>query len=90
MYDRYCRFCATCESSCPRGVAVADVMRYAMYFSYYGREKEATRLYGELPETATARACAGCRGPCDAACPFGRRVREGLIEAHARLGPARA
>lgn len=90
MYDRYCRFCATCEASCPRGVAVAEVMRYEMYLSGYGREREARRLYRELPEKAKARGCERCSGPCDSACPFGRPVRAGLIEAHERLGRARA
>ncbi len=85
MHDKYCRFCATCEASCPRRVAVADVMRYAMYFTYYGREKEAMRLYGELPEEARAGWCAGCQGPCDRACPFGRDVRAGLVDAHRSL-----
>jgi aryl-alcohol dehydrogenase-like predicted oxidoreductase len=85
MYDQYCRFCATCEGSCPEHVAVADVMRYAMYFKYYGREKEAMRLYRELPPVATARACQDCTGGCDGACPFGRQVRAGLVEAHEQL-----
>jgi len=48
MYDKYCRFCGTCEASCPHEVAVADVMRYAMYFRYYGREKAAMRHYRSL------------------------------------------
>ena len=39
MYDKYCRFCGECEASCPHGVAVADINRFAMYFSGYGREK---------------------------------------------------
>jgi aryl-alcohol dehydrogenase-like predicted oxidoreductase len=85
MYDQYCRFCATCENSCPGNVAVADVMRYAMYFTSYGREKEAMRLYRELPARATAETCRDCSGPCDRACPFGRQVRAGLIDAHDRL-----
>jgi aryl-alcohol dehydrogenase-like predicted oxidoreductase len=85
MYDRYCRFCRTCEASCPHGVAVADVMRYAMYFKYYGREKEAMQLYRKLPRRRTADACDGCPGGCDAACPFGRRVRTELVEAHRLL-----
>lgn len=90
MYDKYCRFCATCEASCPHGVAVADVMRYAMYFQYYGREKEAMQLYGELPPSGTAAACRGCAGDCDGACPFGRQVRAGLVDAHRRLSWQRA
>jgi predicted aldo/keto reductase-like oxidoreductase len=85
MYDTYCRFCAECEASCPYGVAVADINRYAMYFSAYGREKEAMGRYHALSEKCSARACESCSGPCDAACPFGRRVRAELLEAHRRL-----
>jgi predicted aldo/keto reductase-like oxidoreductase len=85
MGDRYCRFCATCEATCPHGVAVADVNRYAMYFSYYGREREALGRYAALPGARSAAACAGCDGRCDAACPFGRQVRAELVAAHARL-----
>jgi len=85
MYDKYCRFCAECEASCPRGVAVADVNRYAMYFTGYGREKEAMQRYHALPDDCSAAACVGCEGPCDAACPFGRAVRAELLEAHRHL-----
>ncbi len=85
MRDRYCRFCATCEGSCPHGVAVAEVNRYAMYFKYYGREKEAMSLYASLPRDRTARACDDCAGECDGSCPFGRKIRAELREAHAAL-----
>jgi predicted aldo/keto reductase-like oxidoreductase len=85
MYNRYCRFCGDCETSCPHGVAVADVNRYAMYFSGYGREKEAMRRYQDLERSCSAEACSDCEGPCDAACPFGRPVRAELLEAHRRL-----
>lgn len=85
MRQRYCRFCTTCETDCPHGVAVAEIMRYEMYFSCYGREKEAMLLYRQLPDMATAAACADCQGPCNTACPFDREVRAGLLDAHARL-----
>ena len=85
MYDSYCRFCGECEASCPHGVSVADINRWAMYFSYYGREKEAMQRYHSLPGRSSAEACDGCAGPCDAACPFGRLVRAELLEAHRRL-----
>jgi predicted aldo/keto reductase-like oxidoreductase len=85
MADKYCRFCRTCEPDCPNGVAVAEVMRFAMYFKYYGREKEAMQRYGALQPVRTAAACAGCSGSCDAGCPFGRRVRAELVEAHRLL-----
>jgi predicted aldo/keto reductase-like oxidoreductase len=85
MYDKYCRSCRTCEASCPRGVAVADVMRYAMYFKHYSRQKDAMRLYASLPAERTSRACDDCRGECEGKCPFGLEIREGLREAHAAL-----
>jgi len=85
MYDKYCRFCGECEASCPHGVPVADINRYAMYFSYYGREKEAMQRYHSLSGRCSAQACNGCTGPCDAACPFGRNVQAELLQAHRRL-----
>lgn len=85
VYDKYCRNCGTCEASCPHGVAVADVMRYAMYFKYYGREKDSMKLYASLPRERIAAACLSCDGPCQGACPYGRKVRDGLVEAHEML-----
>lgn len=86
----YCRFCTICEACCPHGVAVAEVMRYDMYFSGYGREKEAMQRYQSLSGSQRAIACADCSGLCDGACPFGRRVREGLLAAHRNLSLAEA
>ena len=85
MYDKYCRFCGTCEVNCPRNVAIADVMRYAMYFKYYGREKNSMELYCALPKRCSASACEQCPGHCDTGCPFGRRVQAELVEAHQLL-----
>jgi len=89
MYDKYCRFCRSCEASCPHGVNVADVMRFEMYCSCYGREVEARERYAMLERRRSAAACEGCVGPCDAACPFGRSVRNGLVAAHRLLGSVR-
>jgi aryl-alcohol dehydrogenase-like predicted oxidoreductase len=85
MHDKYCRFCRKCEGRCPQGAAVAEVMRYAMYFSGYGREKEAMRLYAALPRERSALACDACVGPCEGACPFGRAIRAGMVAAHRHL-----
>jgi len=85
MRHRYCRFCAACEPSCPRRVAIADINRHEMYHSCYGRESEAVGWYRRLPETRSAGGCDSCPGWCDAACPFGREVRPGLIAAHRLL-----
>ena len=90
MYDKYCRFCGECEAGCPHGVAVADVNRYAMYFKYYGREKDSMQLYRALPAGCSAAVCDGCSAPCEAHCPFGRQVRVELAEAHNLLSFSRA
>jgi hypothetical protein len=60
-------------------------MRYAMYFKYYGREKDSMKLYASLPNGRDAASCFSCQGDCNGACPFGRQVREGLLEAHEML-----
>lgn len=85
VYDKYCRNCGICESACPDCVAIADINRYAMYFKYYGREKDSMKLYASLPSEQTAFRCGDCAGNCDVACPYSRKVREGLIEAHRML-----
>jgi predicted aldo/keto reductase-like oxidoreductase len=85
MHDRYCRNCGRCESACPHGVAVADIMRFAMYFKYYGREKDSLRLYASLAGEQRADACFNCDEYCRQACPFGRDIRAGLLEAHEML-----
>jgi predicted aldo/keto reductase-like oxidoreductase len=65
-------------------------MRYAMYFKYYGREKDAMQHYRSLPGDRTAAMCDACVGSCEEACPFGRAVRSELVEAHDMLSFSRA
>lgn len=85
MYDCYCRFCGECQGRCPNEVAIADVNRYAMYFKYYGREKDSMQLYEALGNDRAAAVCADCEGHCDGGCPFNRTVRRELVEAHRLL-----
>jgi len=85
MSDQYCRNCGVCETECPRDVAVADIMRYAMYFKYYGREKDSMRLYASLPNGCDAASCFSCEENCSGACPYGRQIRAGLLDAHEML-----
>jgi len=85
--DAYCRHaCGLCEPSCPRGVPVNTVMRYEYYFAAKGREKEAMGLYAALGGRG-AEACAGCSGPCEAACPYGVPIQAKLMLAHEDLTP---
>lgn len=80
-----CRFCDTCAGACPYGVEISNILRYRMYFKYYGMEKHAMGLYGELLPAKTVVTCAGCSAPCEAVCPYGLAVRTKLHEAHELL-----
>ncbi len=83
---RYCRpGCGACYQACPHGVPVADILRYKMYFEDYGEEKFAMGRYGLVPASARPSRCTGCEAPCEAACPYGLRVRERLSEADRQL-----
>jgi predicted aldo/keto reductase-like oxidoreductase len=85
--DTYCRHaCGLCEPACPRGVPVNSIMRYEYYFGAKGREKEAMGLYAELGPRGAAE-CAGCAGPCEAACPYGVPIQAKLLLAHETLTP---
>ena len=64
----YCNFCGSCEGGCPRGVEISTVNRALMYADGGYRDLSLARAtYAELPRTATAAACADCRG-CIARC----------------------
>ncbi len=79
----YCRVsCRECLGACPRGVPVNEILRYAMYYESYGRERSAMELYSALDPSLRASACGSCDGPCQGACPYGLAVRERLVRSH--------
>ncbi|NLX97574.1 MAG: hypothetical protein GXY83_15505 [Rhodopirellula sp.] len=80
----YCRMCETCMPSCPHGVAIADILRFRMYYKNYGHRADAREYYAALPADRNARACSRC-GKCEQACPNGLAVVEKLREAHSLL-----
>jgi uncharacterized protein len=67
----YCRHgCGVCESSCPAGVAIGEVLRTRMYARDYGAVDLARDEYASLG--AGASACLSCSGqPCTGSCPHG-------------------
>ncbi|MDD8026972.1 MAG: aldo/keto reductase [Acidobacteriota bacterium] len=80
-----CRIgCGECGPACPRGVPVAAIMRYDYYFRTVRREKAAMSDYAALGGP-NASACAGCAGPCEAACSHGVPIQGKLVLAHERL-----
>ncbi|MBM4085766.1 MAG: hypothetical protein FJ272_13335 [Planctomycetes bacterium] len=79
-----CRMCSTCSAHCPRGVKVADILRYRMYYTAYGERELATESYRELAAAERVTNCRDC-GTCEAVCPAGIQVRSRLRDAHRRL-----
>jgi predicted aldo/keto reductase-like oxidoreductase len=82
----YCRSgCAACESSCPFGVPVADVLRQRMYAKSYGNLELARTGYANLGDGASA--CLSCSGqPCADACVYGLDIPSLTRETAALLG----
>ena len=79
----YCRTsCRECLSACPNNVAVNDVLRYAMYFENFRREKDAIGYYAEMEPERKPLGCADCSGYCERACPYGLKVRNRLLRSH--------
>lgn len=84
---QYCRpGCGECLSSCPAGLPIDDVLRYAMYYEGYGSERVAMAKYSRLAGSGRdASVCAGCAAPCQAACPFEIPIRSRMTRAHRLL-----
>ena len=82
----YCRSgCAACESSCPWGVPIADVLRQRMYAKSYGNLALARTGYAKLGDGVSA--CLSCSGqPCVDACVYGLDVPSLTRETAALLG----
>jgi len=76
--------CSACESSCPHGVAIAEVLRSRMYAVDYGDALLAKAEYAELGDGANA--CLKCtHRSCLRACPLGIPIAELTRDAAARL-----
>jgi predicted aldo/keto reductase-like oxidoreductase len=85
----FCRMCETCDRFCPRGIAIADILRYRMYYKSYGRRVYAKNLYSELADCQKVTQCDGCR-LCERNCPNQLAVVEKLQEAASILTDDRA
>ncbi len=83
----YCRHgCAACESSCPYGVAIGEVLRTRMYAVDYRDLRFARDEYALLG--AGASACLSCTAkPCANACDYGLRPDTLLAPTHRMLAP---
>ncbi len=81
----YCRHgCNDCESSCPSGLKINDIMRYNHYYDAHNREKYAMKKYLEL-NGKDAGLCTECEGYCESSCSYGLPVQGILSMVHKNL-----
>jgi predicted aldo/keto reductase-like oxidoreductase len=76
----YCHACGACRRACPSGVATMAALRALAYHESYGKTGRARALYASLDPLERASVCRDCAA-CEAACPYGVRVRERIREA---------
>lgn len=81
----YCRMCYQCTGQCPRGLRVAETLRYLSYADFYGQYALGREHFLALPQEARSARCADC-GSCAVRCPNGVRVPERLMKAQEIFG----
>jgi uncharacterized protein len=76
----YCSMCYKCEGKCPKGVPVADVLRYLAYAEGYGQFQLGRQNFLSLPAEIRNVRCSSCT-ECTIKCPNGVRVAQRLQKA---------
>lgn len=77
----YCRSCGRCTSACPQQINIADIFRFELYYTGYGKSEHAKQLYREIPPNKTVEKCNAC-GICESACPHNIPIVAKLRKAH--------
>ncbi len=73
----YCRTCGSCEGICPKGLPVADMLRFLSYAEGYGEYSLGREHFLALPAELKQVRCNLCP-TCSVHCPKGVRVAERL------------
>jgi len=73
----YCSMCGQCEGTCPKGLPVADVLRYLTYAEGYGQFALGRESFLALPAAVRDVRCGDCAG-CPVQCPNGVQVARRL------------
>jgi uncharacterized protein len=76
----YCSMCHQCDGKCPKGMPVADVLRYLAYAEGYGEFQLGREHFLALPAEVQNIRCGSC-GECTIKCPNGVRVAQRLMRA---------
>jgi hypothetical protein len=83
--EGYCEHgCSACETSCPAGVPISEVLRTRMYARDYDDLAYARENYARLAENAAA--CSTCAAPCAGSCPASIDVPRLTRDTHRLLG----
>ena len=80
----YCRMCYQCEGKCPKGMPVADVLRYLAYYDFAGSLYQASSNFRNLDSQIQNIRCSDC-STCAIECPNGVHVRNRLMRAQELL-----
>ena len=78
----YCTMCGRCEGTCPKGLPVADMLRYLTYAEGYGQFALGREHFLALPASLRDVRCGDC-AQCTVHCPQG-------VEVSRRVGQAQA
>jgi hypothetical protein len=74
--------CGQCEGTCPKGLPVADVLRYLTYAEGYGQFALGREHFLDLPAAERDVRCSDC-AECSVRCPNGVQVARRLSRAQA-------
>jgi len=76
----YCRSCGECKGQCPKGLPVADMVRFVMYADGYGQFGLGRENFLRMAAEHQAVRCVDC-GTCAVQCPHGVHVAQRLMRA---------
>jgi predicted aldo/keto reductase-like oxidoreductase len=82
----YCTGCAgICEDAIADTIPISDIMRYLMYYSNYGDQQEAIRLFNELPSDTRKRIMQVNYSKAEQCCPQKMPIAQLMRKAVAKL-----
>ncbi|MCL2877985.1 MAG: aldo/keto reductase [Acidobacteria bacterium] len=80
----YCRMCYSCSGVCPKGLPVADVLRFLAYNDFAGNYYQAKSSFRDLAKEIRDVRCSDCSS-CAIQCPNGVHVQARLSRAQELL-----
>jgi len=80
----YCRMCNSCSGVCPKGMPVADVLRFLAYNDFAGNFYQAKSNFQDLAKEIRDVRCSDCDS-CAIRCPNGVQVQTRLCRAQELL-----